>query len=43
MSSLSSPVSSKSVVSVPLEEVAIGEGPAMSVRLEANGEVTFGG
>ncbi len=32
-----------SVVSVPLEDVAIGEGSAMSLALEASGEVTFGG
>ena len=43
MSSFSSPVSSMSVVSVPLEDVAIGEGSAMSVGLEARGEVTVGG
>ena len=42
-SSSSSPISSKSVVSVPLEDVAIGEGPAMSVGLETAGEVTLGG
>lgn len=42
-SSFSIPVSSISVVSVPLEDVAIGEGSGMSVGLEARGEATLGG
>lgn len=37
-SSFSMPVSSMSVVSVPFEDVAIGEGSGMSLGLEANGE-----
>lgn len=42
-SSRASPVSSISVVSVPLEDVAIGEGSAMSLGLEASGDCTYGG
>lgn len=37
-SSFSMPVSSMSVVSVPFEDVAIGEGSGMSLGLEASGE-----
>ena len=37
-SSFSIPVSSMSVVSVPFEDVAIGEGSGMSLGLEASGE-----
>ena len=37
-SSFSRPVSSMSVVSVPFEDVAIGEGSGMSLGLEASGE-----
>lgn len=37
-SSFSMPVSSISVVSVPFEDVAIGEGSGMSLGLEASGE-----
>ena len=32
-----------SVVSVPLDDGAIGDGSAMSLRFEARGECTFGG
>jgi len=42
-SSLSIPVSSMSVVSVPLDDGAIGEGSAMSLGLEARGEDAVGG
>ena len=42
-SSFSIPVSSISVPSVPLEEVAIGEGSAISVGLWAYGENWLGG
>lgn len=37
-SSFSMPVSSISVVSVPFEDVAIGEGSGMSLGLVASGE-----
>ena len=37
-SSASMPVSSMSVVSVPFEDVAMGEGSGMSLGLEASGE-----
>lgn len=37
-SSFSMPVSSISVVSVPVEDVAIGDGSGMSLGLEASGE-----
>ena len=37
-SSFSMPVSSMSVVSVPFEDVAIGDGSGMSLGLEASGE-----
>lgn len=42
-SSFSMPVSSISVVSVPFEEGAMGEGSAMSLGLEARGEDALGG
>lgn len=42
-SSVAGPVSSISVVSVPFDDGAIGEGSGMSLGLDANGEVWFGG
>lgn len=42
-SSVARPVSSMSVVSVPFEDVAMGDGSAMSLGLEANGEDWLGG
>ena len=42
-SSVSRPVSSISVVSVPFDDGAIGEGSEMSLGLDVNGEDWFGG
>ena len=42
-SSRASPVSSMSVVSVPVDDVAIGEGSAISLGLETIGEFALGG
>lgn len=42
-SSVSRPVSSISVVSVPFDDGAIGEGSGMSLGLEVSGEDWFGG
>lgn len=41
--SISSPVSSMSVESVPFEDGAIGEGSGISVGLDVTGEDWFGG
>lgn len=42
-SSVARPVSSISVVSVPFDDGAIGEGSAMSLGLDVNGDDWFGG
>lgn len=42
-SSVARPVSSISVVSVPFDDGAIGEGSEMSLGLDVNGEDWFGG
>lgn len=42
-SSVARPVSSISVVSVPFDDGAIGEGSGMSLGLDAKGEDWFGG